>query len=144
MIQLAVEYPWIRSSPDEAGERFGQDVSIDVYGQFFPGVSKDDFRDLKRVTYRGVIPPETAISLMAQYHALLLPTYFPGEGYPGVIIEAYLAGIPVICTDWLGLSQIADETSGILIPPRDADALYLTFRTSRFHFPVISAVLAFK
>ncbi|HEY8362617.1 MAG TPA: glycosyltransferase, partial [Tissierellaceae bacterium] len=28
------------------------------------------------------------------------PTYYEGEGFPGTIIDAFSAGVPVIATDW--------------------------------------------
>jgi glycosyltransferase involved in cell wall biosynthesis len=65
---------------------------------------------------------------MREHDALVLPTFFPGEGYPGVVIEAYFAGIPVICSDWMSIPEIVDGRQGILVPPKDADALYDAMR----------------
>ena len=107
-----------------AGERLGEDCTVDVYGQFFPGCSSQDFEGLHRVRYCGVLAPKAVIPTMRDHEVLVLPTYFPGEGYPGVVIEAFFAGIPVICTDWMSIPEIVDETRGILIPPRDSDALF--------------------
>ena len=98
-------------------------VSVDVFGPFTGTVSEKDFDACKRVRYMGMVNPDQVISTLAQYDALLLPTYHPGEGYPGVIIEAYAAGLPVICTRWRALPEIVDDISGILIPTRDPDAL---------------------
>lgn len=108
----------------EAGERLGAECTVDVYGQFFPGCSEHDFEGLQRVRYRGVLSPGEVIQTMRAHDVLVLPTYFPGEGYPGVVIEAFFAGIPVICTDWMSIPEIVDETRGILIPPRDSGALF--------------------
>ncbi len=36
--------------------------------------------------------------MLQHYDMLLFPTHWIGEGYPGIIIEAYHAGIPVITT----------------------------------------------
>ena len=33
-----------------------------------------------------------------EYDCLVLPTFHPGEGYPGVIAEAFVHEIPVITT----------------------------------------------
>jgi glycosyltransferase involved in cell wall biosynthesis len=112
----------------EAGERLSEDVTVDVYGQFFPGCTESDFEGLQRVRYRGAIPPSEVVSVMREHDALVLPTFFPGEGYPGVVIEAYFAGIPVICSDWMSIPEIVDGRRGILVPPKDADALYVAMR----------------
>jgi glycosyltransferase involved in cell wall biosynthesis len=61
---------------------------------------------------------------MLKYDALILPTHYQGEGYPGVIIEAYCIGMPVICTNWQSLPEIVDVSSGILINPKDSESLY--------------------
>ena len=106
-----------------ASERLPEGVTVDVHGPFFPGCSEDDFRDRKRIRYGGVLKPGEVMPAMREHDAVVLPTFFPGEGYPGVIIEAYFAGRPVICTDWLALSEIVDDTSGILVPPHNAEAL---------------------
>lgn len=108
----------------QAAERFDRDITVDVYGPFFDGMSEDAFIGLKNVSYRGVVPGKDVISVLGKYDALLLPTYHSGEGYPGILIEAFSACIPVICTRWLSLPEIVDESSGILIEPRDADALF--------------------
>jgi glycosyltransferase involved in cell wall biosynthesis len=98
-------------------------TTIDVYGPFSPGISECDFEVCKNIHYKGILPPGEVIDTLKRYDALLLPTYHASEGYPGVIIEAYAAGIPVICTQWRQLPEIVDESSGILIPPRDCFAL---------------------
>ena len=107
----------------DAGECLGRDVVVDVYGPFFDGFSEKMFEDLERVRYLGVLPSDEVVSTMAQYDALLLPTYHEGEGYPGVVLEAFRAGLPVVCTTWQALPEIVDETCGILVAPRSAEEL---------------------
>jgi len=60
---------------------------------------------------------------MRDYDALLFPTYWQGEGIPGVVLEAFQAGLPVITTDWRSIPELVDDSCGILVPPRDVDAL---------------------
>jgi len=112
----------------QAAERFESGVTVDVYGPFFDDFSEDTFSGLRNTIYRGVVPGGEAISVLREYDALLLPTYHVGEGLPGVLVEAFSAGIPVICTYWMCLPEIVDGTTGILIEPRDADALYDAMR----------------
>lgn len=107
-----------------AGERFNEDVSVDVYGPLFPGVSEDTFAGLERVQYRGVVEPEDVVNVLRQYDAVVLPTSSPTEGYPGTVIESYAVGLPVITTNCGSIPEIVDESCGILIEPKDADALY--------------------
>lgn len=108
----------------EAGERFGNDVTVDVYGTFHDGMDESVFRGLKRVRYCGVVQPENLASLLVGYDAVLLPSYHAGEGYAGIVIDAFGAGLPVICSRWLSLPEIVDESCGQLVPPKSADALF--------------------
>ncbi len=112
----------------EAGERFGGDVVIDVYGTSGYDVAVSIFDRLDHVRYRGSVDPDDVRSVLSGYDALLLPTYLPTEGYPGVIPEAYSAGLPVICTNWRQLPEMVDESTGILVEPRSADSLYVAMK----------------
>lgn len=111
-----------------AGERFGDDVTVDVYGPFRDGMTEATFSSCRRVRYQGVVAPEKVLEVLGSYDALVLPTYYEGEGYPGVIIEAYMVGVPVICTRWRRLPEIVDNRSGLLIEPQNTEALYLAMK----------------
>ena len=53
---------------------------------------------------------------------LLLPSYV--EGHSNVILEALAAGLPCVASDVPGIREtITDGREGILVPPRDPDAL---------------------
>lgn len=110
----------------EAGERFAdrEDVAVDVYGSLRHELSEKDFEGLKKVRFRGGVPFEDLPKVLSEYDALLLPSYHEGEGYPGIVFDAYAVGMPVICTNWQALPEIVDDTSGRLIEPHNADALY--------------------
>lgn len=108
----------------EAAERCNEPISVDVYGPLFPDVDKRVFEGSKRVHYRGVLDPCDVPTTLRQYDMQLLPTKFQTEGYPGIVLESYSAGIPVIASAVGGIPEIVDETSGILVEPGNADALY--------------------
>lgn len=97
-------------------------VTVDVYGPLQEGVSDSWFND-SPVRYRGLLPEDEVVRTMGNYDALLLPTYWEGEGHPGVILEAYCAGIPVIATRWGGIPEIVTSETGILVEPRDVEGL---------------------
>jgi len=62
-------------------------------------------------------------TLLAESHVVCLPTYY-GEGLPKVLIEACAIGRAIVCTDWPGCREIVrDGVNGLLVPPRNADAL---------------------
>ncbi|GJQ26860.1 MAG: hypothetical protein HBSAPP02_18920 [Phycisphaerae bacterium] len=107
-----------------AGERMENDVTIDVYGPLMDGLTESRFAKLTRVRYRGTIPAGTGVRVLQDYDAMVFPTYWPGEGYPGVVIEAFAAGLPVIATRWRNIPEIVDDSCGLLIEPRNVDALH--------------------
>lgn len=94
---------------------------VDVYGPLI-GYSPESFRS-KNVCYRGVLEPAEVASVIAQYNALLLPTFHASEGYPGVVIEAYSVGAPVVVTYWCALPEIVDEKCGEFVEPHDVKSL---------------------
>jgi glycosyltransferase involved in cell wall biosynthesis len=75
------------------------------------------------VCYKGVLTSDQVYKELFNYDALILPTFYEGEGYPGVIIEAYSHGIPVIATRWRSIPEIVTDETGILIPTHSAEAL---------------------
>lgn len=112
----------------EAGERLaGTDVRIDVYGTLRHDLDERVFRGLRIVRYCGAVDPQQVSAVMSAYDALVLPSH--QEGYPGAVIEAYSAGLPVICTRVGGIPEVVDESCGILVEPRSADALYEAMKT---------------
>lgn len=63
--------------------------------------------------------------MQAVYNALdLVVQSSSTEGMPNVILEALLMRVPVVATDVGGTAEVmADDRSGWLVPPNDADAL---------------------
>jgi len=105
-----------------AAEALEETIVIDVYGPLRDGLSSEDFADSK-VNYCGELHPDVVWKTLRLYDVLLLPTYHIGEGYPGVILEAYCNGLPVIASAWNAIPEIVDEDSGILVEPRNVEAL---------------------
>ena len=106
----------------DAGERLAADATIDVYGTLGYDLPESAFDGLSRVRYRGPLDPGEVHDVLARYDALVLPSY--SEGYPGVVLEAYGAGLPVVTTRLPSLIELVDDTSGVLVEAGDAEALY--------------------
>ena len=61
-------------------------------------------------------------ALIAASHIVCLPSYY-GEGIPRVLIEAAATGRPIIGTASCGCEIIRHGENGLIVPPRDSEAL---------------------
>lgn len=76
------------------------------------------------VTFHGVLRGEELQALFNSTHVFAFPTFFESETFGLVVAEAMSAGLPVVATDWRGVSDVVEHgRTGFLIPPRDAHAL---------------------
>jgi glycosyltransferase involved in cell wall biosynthesis len=83
----------------------GYDCSLDIYGPFtndkYAEYIRNRISSIPGVRYQGVLQPgPTIYETLSNYDVMLFPTYYPGEGLPGTIVDAFLSGIPVFATQW--------------------------------------------
>lgn len=71
----------------------------------------------------GFVAGEAKRALLAASHCLCLPTRYPHEGQPLVVLEALAAGLPAIVSRWRGLPDLVTPATGRLVPPADPAAL---------------------
>jgi len=104
-----------------------EQVTCDFYGPIHDEIHDDFLNALKSVPnahYCGVAEAGTASQLIAQYDALVLPTYYDTEGHPGVLIEAMHAGIPIISTQVRTFPElVTNGLNGFLVPTQDSHFL---------------------
>lgn len=87
-------------------------ITVDFFG---PIETKDEkyflekIEKLSSLKYKGVLSEESIHKTLNDYDILLLPTRYPGEGFPGAILDAYIAGIPVIVSDWKDISSFVEH-----------------------------------
>jgi glycosyltransferase involved in cell wall biosynthesis len=71
---------------------------------------------------------ENMAELLARVDLVVLPTTY-GEGVPRSLIEAAASGLPIVATDMPGCREIVrHELTGLLVPPRDIDALAVAIK----------------
>lgn len=102
---------------------------VDFYGNI-ENEYKQEFEkkvaNAANVNYCGSLQlqDERNYGILAKYHYMLFPTYWQGEGFPGVVIDAYKAGVPIIGSDWnLNPEFIKDGITGILVPTHSVERL---------------------
>lgn len=103
-------------------------IHLDVYGIIDPeyesvfNVLLDENKEF--VSYGGVLDYDKTADTLKDYFAMLFPTYYYGEGFPGNVIDAYNAGLPIIASDWLYIKDVVvDDINGILVPVKSSVAL---------------------
>ncbi|MCB0060894.1 MAG: glycosyltransferase family 4 protein, partial [Caldilineaceae bacterium] len=108
-------------------------VQCDLFGPIYDADShrfQQALAQTPNAVYRGLLEPEQVIPHLRHYDALVFPTHYPGEGHPGVIIEAMMAGKPVVTTRFRSIPEIIhDGRNGLLVEPNNASQLAETFCT---------------
>jgi len=108
----------------EVSNMLDDDYQINLFGPIAENkYDKINWKKYKNISYKGVLKPSEVYSVLSRHDVLLLPTYWKGEGYPGVIIESLALGLPIIATKLRGISEIVDESFGILIEAKNVDQL---------------------
>ena len=74
-----------------------------------------------RIHFLGQRDSLEVASWLAASNVFCLPSY--AEGCPNSVIEALACGRPVVATNVGGIPELVDSESGILVAPRDSDAL---------------------
>lgn len=82
----------------------GYKIDLDVFGPGDPVILGDN---PEGVTYRGVIPFGETQRVISSYDLFILPSRYDGWGV--VVNEAILAGLPVLCSDRVGASDIVEN-----------------------------------
>jgi len=81
-------------------------------------------RHADRICFLGLVTGRQKEDLFLDTDVFALPTYYPFEGQPTVIIEAMAAGCPVISTNHAAIPEtVIDGQTGILVPPRCPEAI---------------------
>jgi glycosyltransferase involved in cell wall biosynthesis len=103
--------------------------TVDFFGRLFDEYKEDFIKQcdkLSNVIYQGYInlTENAGYDKLSSYDMMLFPTYWWGEGFPGVIIDAYIAGLPIIASDWNCNCDVVDQETGIIIHAKNEDELF--------------------
>lgn len=103
-------------------KRYGKIIfNLDIYGSIDEGY-KGRFETLmekvgNNINYKGVVPYNKSVEVIKEYYGLLFPTFWFGEGFPGTIVDAFSAGLPIIATDFnVNKEIIQNMKTGIVYP----------------------------
>lgn len=112
-----------------ANEKAGKTIAtLDLYGNVetcdSPWFDAVKASMPETVAYCGKVAFDKSVSTLKEYTALLFPTYYPGEGLAGTVIDAFAAGLPVVASDWHDNANIiTDKKNGFVFPTHDVNRL---------------------
>ncbi|HUX95580.1 MAG TPA: glycosyltransferase family 4 protein [Bacteroidales bacterium] len=107
-------------------------IEVDFYGDiqsdykkiFYDKISSKSYFDYKG---RIDLTIDQNYSILANYDLMLFPTYYFGEGIPGAIIDCYIAGVPVLASDWnFNKDVIKHKETGLIFEAQNFDSFYKT------------------
>lgn len=108
----------------EVSKELPLEYSIDVYGPLDENFYTNQTFENSNLNYKGVISSNEVIKTLSNYDIVVLPSYYKGEGYPGILIEAMSMGKPIITTHLNALNEIVtDRYNGLLIEQQSVTEL---------------------
>ena len=105
-----------------------QGLQIDFAGGFETDIDRSNFLEaikyVPQVKYHGTVTGERKRQLLEQAHIFCLPTYYPYEGQPISILEAYASGCAVITTDHSGIYDIfSPGINGVSVEKKSPESI---------------------
>lgn len=129
-----------------ANEILGENL---IHLDFFGIIADEYANEFKRllqendsfVSYCGVLDFDKTTEVLKEYFLLLLPTFYYGEGFPGCVVDAYNAALPIVATDWnYNRDVIKDGYNGLIVPAKDpkrmSEAILRFYRNREFSFQI--------
>jgi len=72
----------------------------------------------------GRVDGSSKAALLGETDIFVLPTFYPFEGQPTVILEAMAAGCAIVASQHASIPEIIqDGVNGLLVPPRNPEKL---------------------
>ena len=103
-------------------------VILDIYGQITPEYLKEIESNFdNNIQYKGEIQPNgrKEYEILSYYDVFILPTEYPGECLPGALIDAYIAGLAVIVSDWpYAKEYVIENKNGKIFAYKNYDDLF--------------------
>lgn len=111
----------------EINKNLGVEIELHIYGPIvenYKGKFEILLDGMPTTHYKGVLEPDEILSTLSQYDLMVFPTYYSGEGFPGTLLDALSAGVPVIASDWKYNSEIInDGYTGLIFRNKDKQDL---------------------
>jgi len=116
----------------EATKKINQNstgVITDFYGPFGDKKYKESFvleiKDNENISYNGILDlnKEESYKRLSKYDLFVFPTYYEGEGFAGVLLDAMIAGLPILASDWRYNQEIVNDDIGYIFRSQNQEDL---------------------
>lgn len=102
-------------------------IKLDIYGEKYmdsnDSILFDSLLD-SNVTYQGPCSNDKVIGTISLYDLFVFPTLFKSEGTPGVIAESFIAGVPVLSSNFTQAPALmTNGVDSIIYEPSTRDEL---------------------
>lgn len=114
---------------------FINEYSVDFYGKIDDAYYQEftsKLGMLENANYKGFLKLREYAEYdeFSKYDVMLFPTFWKSEGFAGVFIDAFIAGLPIIVSDWNHNKEfIKDGKTGIVISPQNVSELAIAMRS---------------
>ncbi len=94
-------------------------ITLDIFGEIKDSSLAIELAQIceknPQISIKGVLSGPDVIEVLSDYYCMVFPTFYKGEGTPHTIIESFMAGLPIIASDWAYNSEIiSNYETGIL------------------------------
>lgn len=97
-------------------------ISQSVKEEIYQFINKNNLTQI--VKFPGVVIGEQKRNFLLSSNLFVLPTYYPYEGQPWVIVEAMAAGLPIITTDTDTIKEmVIDGENGFIVEKKNPEQI---------------------
>lgn len=104
-----------------------QKIELNLAGQFKNEAEQRKYlkiiNDSGFINYHGVVSGDKKADLFKNAHVFFLPTYYPFEGQPISILEAYASGCVVVTTMHSGIPDVFTNLNGFPVEKRSEESI---------------------
>lgn len=112
-------------------EGYKDKYTVDFYGLFEDDAYKELYlskmKKVPNAKFNGVLNlrSKSGYDELATYDIMLFPSYWRGEGFPGIVIDALVAGLPIIISDWnFNADYVEEGVTGFVVKSKDVNTLF--------------------
>ena len=104
-------------------------IQVPNYGEVaesYENVFNSKLTTLANVNYKGFLNlrESKGYDTLSTYDMMLFPTYWKGEGFAGIFIDAFISGVPIIASEWAHNRQFLKEgKTALFVPIHNTTAL---------------------